>query len=462
MSYKEPGVYLQLINSRPNTGNPSALVPVIVGAGPAYMDHLKVPVVADASLKDVLPSSKVTAILGISLTLTGAYVDVSNYTFSAVDNSITWGSSAPTKPAAGTTYYVDYEARPEAIQYQATFIDSFDKLDSAYVGQLVKSTSKGVASTVNQLYLGAYLALESGATGVYCVQVEPDDKDTYAVVATDFTAALTDVVAFIPDAYQIVAMSSDSTVQGAVIAHVNSASAIEERKERVAFVAKDMLSTAANGVVTDAMATEIIGYSGAMKDKRVLSIFVPSYVTKTLSDGNIHQLDGSAVCAALAGMDSVIPVERALTRQKLLNFIAIADNKMTRAVKNKIAASGTIVLEQNGAGSPIVIRHGVTTDMSNVANREYSIIKVCDYAAKFLRNSLEGYIGTFNIDDFFITKVKGTLTSVFDVLKRNNKINDAKITLVAQDAENSDTLLVVVSIKPPYPCNYIDVTLVID
>jgi len=463
MSYKEPGVYLELVNSRPNTVSPSSLIPVILGVGPAFMDHLKVPVTASVGLVDALPSTKATAVLGVYMTLTGAAIDATaNYTFAA-ETGITWLAEAPVKPATGAVYYVDYEARPEAIQYQAAFIDTFDKLDTAYGAQLMKVASKGVAATVNPVYLGAYLALEAGSPGVYCVQVQPEDTTTYTVVSADYTTTLADVVSFIESAYQIVPMSQDSEVISAVISHVGASSTVEERKERCTFISKKLTAVTTNGVVTDAMASEVIAYTSALANKRVLSIFVPSTVTKTLSDGNIHLLEGNYFCAALAGLDSVIATERSLTRQKVLNFLEVKDNKMTRAVKNQIAAAGVIVLDQvGGAGSAISIRHGVTTKMDNVADREYSVVKIADYVAKFLRNNLEGYIGIFNIDDFFVTKVKGTLTAAFHALTVDHKINGNKTILVAQDADNPDTLLIVVSINPPYPCNYIDITLVIE
>ena len=462
MTYKEPGVYLSILNSRPNTAVVADLTPLILGAGPAFMDHLSVPIVASVGGTDTLPSSITTAVLAVRLTLNGTIVDGSNYTYSSATNSITWAVGALTKPTTGATYYVDYEARPETTQYQATYITSFDDLDSIYGGQLMKIASGGAANTINPVYMGAYLALESGASGVYVVQIQPADTTGYNVLDSDWTNTLSNVVSFVTDCYQIIPMTQSTTAIASVIAHVNAMSTVNERLERVAFISKAMTATTTNGVVTPAMVTEFTGYVSTLLNKRVVVPFVPSKVTKTLSNGNIYEMTGEYVCAAMGGLDGSIPAERALTRQKLYNFIEIKDNKMPRSTKNQIAAVGAVVLEQTAVSTPITIRHGLTTLMDNVADREYSIVKCVDYTAKYLRAILTPYIGTNNIDDYFISKVRSTISSGFDYLVRNHKANKGDINTIAQDAVSPDTLLVTVTMTPPYPCNDIEITLVVD
>ena len=464
MAYREPGVYLELINARPNLSTTPSMVPVIVGVGPKFMDHVMVPITRGSELFDTLPATIVTSILAVYTDKNGTQVNPSLYSLTG-QNNITWGGTTEDRPEEGTTYYVTFEARPEKRQYQRAFITNFNELDQAYGGMFTKDVSEGNYTEINKIYLGAYLALESGASGIYVVQVEPEDKTTYNVVeATDFQRALSDVVSLIEDGYQIVPLTQNNSVINAVITHLGVMSSIEERKERVAFIPKT-LGVPANGI--NFTSTEIEGFIDSVKtiqNKRVVVPFV-SMVTKTLSDGVEYGLGAEFFCAALAGLDGILPAHRSLTRQRIFNFNTLKYvTSLTLSVKNKIAETGIVILEQSTPGSPIVIRHGLTTKVDNVQDREYSVVKVKDLTSKLLRNSLEDYIGVFNIDSFLISKVKGTIVSAMTVLQRDGTIIDwdRGSLVIVQDTVNPDALLVQVRVYVPYPCNHIDVTLVVE
>ncbi len=425
------------------------------------------PITNSTNWVDVLPSTEVTLISRIyNISSSGTQVDIpstGNWEL-ATPNVIRWTNGGPNVPENGTLYYVDYEARPEAMQYDKTFISNFDDLKTAYVGDLMKLVSGGEPAVINPVYLGAYIVLESGAPGVYVIQVEPADKESYDVVmATDIATAL-EKCSFIEDAYYIVPMTSDSIAVGSTITHCTVNSTIEERKERVTFVNLDIPApNAFSGIFSTAELDAAIAECKALADKRVRVPFAVS-ATKVLSDGNLYTLGAEYVCAAMAGLAAALPVYKSLTRQKLYNFVDLNYvTKLSRYSKNKLAEAGYIVLEQpGGSGGAIVIRHGVTTKMDNVADREHSIVTIADYVAKYIRSSLEGYIGVFNIDGTLITKVNGTITACFNTLTRANVIVGHKIGSLAQDADNPDTLLIDLSIKPPYPCNYINIKLLIE
>lgn len=467
MTYREPGVYTSIINSRPNTGYTPELLPAIIGEGPAFVDFEEIAVTRSSTgLDDTLPSSKVTAIVSV-YTISGGVKSVivatGNYSLVA-PNVIRWVTDGPGKPANAATYYVDYEARPETTQYLPKLITSYEELDTYYFGQLMKATTGGAYTTVNPVYMGAYLALESGAPGVYAIQVEPADKTDYAVViATDMVTTLAQVE-LLEDAYFLVPMTSDSTAVGAVITHCTTMSATLERKERVCFVNKGITTpAAATGIFTSAELTTAKGLVSSIDDKRVRVPFITT-ATKILSDGTLHSLTADYVCAALAGLAATIPVHRALTRQKLYNFVELKNVvKVSRGWKNELAQEGYMIIEQpGGSGAPVVVRHGNTTKMDNVADKEHSIVAVVDYTSKYLRNCLESYIGVYNVDNILVTKVKGTVLICRSTLIKAENIIDLILTDIRQDADNPDTLAISVAVKPPYPCNYIDVTIVVE
>lgn len=467
MPYREPGVYVEIVNNRPNTGVAPVLYPMIIGEGPKFFDFKGKPITRSAEAStDTLPSTKVTAITEVYTMNAGTKAIIppaSNYALTG-DNVISWEIDAPDVPVAGATYYVSYEARPESLQYACTFISSYDELEAAYGGHFMKSESGEEADTVNPVALGAYLALESGAAGVYVIQIEPNNKTNYEVViATDIVEAL-ERAAVVEDAYFLVPMTGDSTAVGATITHCNVMSQTLERMERVCFVSRDVPDP--TNIVTGFSSGEITAAAeevATLQDFLVRTPFV-SCATKILSDGLLHNLPAEYVCAALAGLASVLPAQRSMTRQKLYNFVDLkyAAN-LRRVYKNMLAEAGFIVLEQaGGSGAPITIRHGITTKTDNIQDREHSIVVIRHFVAKYLRNSLEGYIGRFNIDSFLKTKVNGTLTACRNYLVNKTILNDFIVKDVLQDTDNPDTLLINISVLPPYPCNYIDITLIVE
>lgn len=126
---------------------------------------------------------------------------------------------------------------------------------------------------------------------------------------------------------------------------------------------------------------------------------------------------------------------------------------------NILAEGGTYIMIQANPNSPIVSRHQLTTDMTQVSKRELSIVKALDYVAKFVRKSLSPYIGRYTITPAFLKLINSILISISLYLTREGRIADMKILSVSVDENNPDTIRITVDIKVKYPVNYIKVTL---
>jgi len=126
---------------------------------------------------------------------------------------------------------------------------------------------------------------------------------------------------------------------------------------------------------------------------------------------------------------------------------------------NIMAEGGTYIMVQTNPSAPIVSRHQLTTDMTQVSKRELSIVKALDYVAKFIRKSMVPYIGRYTITPAFLKLVNSILISISLYLTREGRIADMKILSVAVDDIAPDTIRVTVDIKVKYPVNYIKVTL---
>ena len=126
---------------------------------------------------------------------------------------------------------------------------------------------------------------------------------------------------------------------------------------------------------------------------------------------------------------------------------------------NILAEGGTYIMMQTNPSSPIVSRHQLTTDMTQVSKRELSIVKSLDYVAKFIRTSMIPYIGRYTITPAFLRLVNSILISISLFLTREGRVADMKVLSVAVDEINPDTIKVTVNIAVHYPVNYIKVTL---
>lgn len=122
------------------------------------------------------------------------------------------------------------------------------------------------------------------------------------------------------------------------------------------------------------------------------------------------------------------------------------------------AAGGIYWIIQDVPGAPCVARHQLTTDVSSLKTREFSILKSVDYVAKLLRSQVKRFIGRNNITKQLLEAValgmQGALSSV-----NGSVVAEATLDSITQDAENPDTIRAEVTIVPFYPANYIKITI---
>jgi len=467
MAYREPGVYLERDYRRPPSPVMPPLVPLIIGEGRAYVDFDDTPIVRDDEVaKDELPSTKVTAIISITDENGDEFIQDTDYQLDG-DNEVEWlTGEGIDNPDPGETYYVTYKARPEESDYGLRLITE-DQLSDYYGGMFMETDevnggSLEIVSKINPVYLGAYICFNSGASHVGVLQVEPSGTqespaNPYAVVEpTDFQNALNEHAQYSESVYRIVPMSTDSEVIGAVVPHLEQMSSVEERKERVAVVGYDHSFTDVADYIDG-----IKAFSEGLENKRV-QVIGGDGGTMTLSDGNLHNLGAEYLCAAVAGRYALNSIQTSLTRDRITVFRELDTFKLNNTQKNSMASSGVTVLQQpGGEGTAIVIRHSLTTDMSSVQSREPSVIQIGDYTSKYYREALDPYIGRYNINADLLQRVENAVNAASETLSDDRVINSAEILNFYQDEDNPDSIILQIRIYVPYPCNYIDISLLI-
>jgi hypothetical protein len=201
--------------------------------------------------------------------------------------------------------------------------------------------------------------------------------------------------------------------------------------------------------------------SHAYQSRRIYVLF-PDTVVATLN-GNDTVLPGFYLCAGVVGMVARFPPQQGFTNLPMTGYTGVQGSNDTFSVKqlNQMAGGGTYIIIQEGQGAALTCRHQVSTDLTSIETRELSITKVVDFVAKFLRQALRNFIGTFNITQPFLDTLSTVIQAMLGFLVENGILLGGDLNNLIQSKDSPDTVLVDVTLDVPFPCNYIRLTLVI-
>jgi hypothetical protein len=211
----------------------------------------------------------------------------------------------------------------------------------------------------------------------------------------------------------------------------------------------------------NAIASAYAGMSQAYGNRRFWHT-MPDQCAATI--GGVEQvLEGFYMNAGIVGMIGQQPPQQSFTNFPMAGYSRVigSTNYFSERQMNVMAAGGTYIIVQDAPSAPLIARMALTTDMTSVETRTDSITKVVDFTAKFLRRGLKNFIGRFNITQAFLDQL-GTVTGgLGGYLTEVGVLVGFNLNNIIQDESAPDTVLVDVLIDPPYPCNYIRITLVI-
>lgn len=209
--------------------------------------------------------------------------------------------------------------------------------------------------------------------------------------------------------------------------------------------------------IADTIASVGRGYSN-----RRLWMTVPDQVAATVG-GVETLLPGFYAAAGIAGMVGQLPPQQSFTRYPMTGYTKVigSNDKFNSRQLNVMAGGGAWVLIQEAQGAPIISRFAITTDLTSIEVRTDSITKVVDFVAKFLRRSLLNYIGRFNVTQGFLDSLSNVIEGLGGFLIESGVLLGFNLSLIQQDKDAPDTVLVSVGLDVPFPCNFIRLTLVI-
>lgn len=471
--YQPPGVYFDEVATSlaPVVGVPPVVV-ALVGQAVGFRTTTEQISLADdgAVLKNlgVIPNSIAVVRLDTGDTVAPSDYTVSNPTGSPlVNQNYTTEIARATGSATdeGTTVAVTYNYQ-EPTYFDPKAFDNFEDIKDAY-GQPLNFVAPAPGDTnyqavLSPLSLAAQLEFNNGARSLVLVPVA-------APTGADAAARSASLRTSLSAAYAKIATDSSINIVVPVTAGIIPADAAQ--------AANDLKVHVTNATNDGFRRIGIIGFdppaSGAgvdaavlaqnVKFKRIILAYASGlglsfYVSQT---GQTITLGEGYLAAAYGGMFARLPIQKALTQETVQGFTGIVGQPLSNKAKNALGDAG-VAVTFNRFGS-LVVRHGTSTDRTNVNTREISLVRERDAMVEVLDTGLNDptLIGQ-PITTETLLNVKGAVANLLEICVASGVIISYSGLGVRLRTTDPSVIEVKFAFQPAYPLNYIEVTFAVD
>ena len=344
------------------------------------------------------------------------------------------------EPAVGDVYYASYIFEKES--YETAYFTKMSSIEQAY----------GEISSDNPVTLAAYLASLNGAVLMGIKQVPRTDGSNMADLGT-YREAISDLEGVQPGQVNpdvIVPLRGDSSDLFTILKRSNEVqSSIRYKSERTSII----------GLSSGSDAKTAQNLAQTLQSDRMRLVY-PDTAVISLTDafGATRQevVDGTMLAAAMAGsvVSPNVDVATPWTGRNLVGFVQLG--RLLDAVEmNQTAQKGVTVIEER---PPFLrVRHGLTTDMSNVLRKTPTVRQIADEVQRQSRNVLANFIGVKFIPGI-LSQVEGRLAMMFKDLVQQQVVA-AYTGIKANVAPDDPTVAEVEAFyQPVFPLLYIVLT----
>jgi len=377
----------------------------------------------------------VSAIPGVSLT-------VSNTTGMTAGDTVfveTFNKSGR-EPDIGQVYYLDI------VRQKSAFGTAVFNRISDVIAEF------GDLSPENTLTMGAYYAFLNGANTIALHQVPLSDGETDLTTTQVLDAIQAVEGEIVPDVSPFLVIPlvpANELILTELSRHCDVQSSLRFRSERTGIM----------GFSAGTQPLEAQRLAKLTQNSRVRVIYpdiVSSTVTNTLGVSRTYLLDGRYLAVAVACATTAATIDAATpwTNLSVLGFDSLSRN-LDAVDANQTANSGVSVLQQR-AGQ-IIIRHGLTTDMTSVLTKTPTVTQISDEVHRRARDLLSGYIGVKYLPNV-VPQIEGRVNTMFKQLVQEQIIDTFSGIVVSRDPEDPTGLLVEAFYKPVFPLLYIQFT----
>jgi len=355
---------------------------------------------------------------------------------------------------------------------------SFSEVESRF-GKAIDMSS---GTIVSPLTFGAYMAFANGASDIVCQALyhtgDPGDSQAPRLAPSNKT---TDVQSYVADwlsAFRSLRDYPEINVivpivgQDASLTDANVKTVFQSLQDHINFQAENdehiicLLGEDSTAVVGRASLSALQSHAQSLGThnmaERTALISPAGYAFSNSSLPRGYQpIGGQYVAAALAGQLAQRPIQDALTRKSIVGVADVLDYR-SKEDKNNDGQSGLLVIERRN--NAIVVRHAVTTAITNINSQELSVVRAKLYMMESLRRTLDTRIvGQIPADDIAPTVVGATVQSVLETLMQSGAIIAYSALQVRSLGPTlPSTIEVRFNYKPSYPLNYIEISFSID
>jgi hypothetical protein len=344
------------------------------------------------------------------------------------------------EPLNGDVYYTTYTYSKD--DFSTAFYTKVASIEAAY----------GEIHPDNPVTLASFLATLNGAVLVGIKQVQREEGSNYASIES-YRDAITDLEGVLPGQVTpdiITPLRGDSTELYQILSRSNSIqSSIRYRSERTSII-----GMSAGRTPKDA------GDLAQLLNSDRMRLVYPSMAIVQLTDAfnttKEHLVDGPMLAAALAGsvVSPNVDVAVPWTGRRLVGFSQLA-TRLDAVQMNQVAQKGVILMEER---PPYLrVRHGLTTDMSNVLTKVPTVRMISDEVQRQSRAVLERFIGIKFLPGI-LTQIEGRLAMMLKQMVKQQIIS-AYTGVKANVAADDPTVAEVEAFySPVFPLLYIVLT----
>lgn len=346
------------------------------------------------------------------------------------------------EPGIGELYYVSYN-------YAKT--DFSPKL-FARLQDVVNEY--GVVSPDNPLSLAAYIAFLNGSSVLGCIQV-PKTPGSATASEAAYQAAIDvssgeSLPGFVAPAVLVLLTPATANLVRYMTIHCDTQSSIRFKAER----------TAIFGFAAGTRIDQALTLAQSAGDTRVRFVY-PDIASISLTDAlgttRSYLVDGRylAVAVAASTTSPIIDPATPWESRSLTGFTSL--NRRLDAVRmNQLAVGGITVLENR---PPFIrIRHGLTSDVSNVLTKTPTVIQIADEIQKRVRAVCNPFIGAKFLPQL-LGQIEGRLSEMFKVAVNEQIITSFTNIAVTADPTDPTAILVSAFYQPVFPLLYVQIQL---
>lgn len=205
----------------------------------------------------------------------------------------------------------------------------------------------------------------------------------------------------------------------------------------------------------------LVATAEAYSDRRLTYVFPDTAVLSP--QGTEITVDGSFAAANVAALYAINDPGRPLSLEPVpgLTRVTGSNSRFTNAQLKQLTSAGIFVLTQTSPLVSPIIRHEVTTDVSDKKVQQRSFTRIVDALAKALRKTLNGILGRERMTDEFLNKANVAISSVLEDFMRKKRISDYVINDFGISETDATALAVAIAVTIPNVGNNIDITLVV-